>query len=292
MKFTLKEAIEALKKLGVEAAEAVDNEGDSTYNETELLTAVDASRGAIITPKIKAALTEEIGRATAGKVGTMLERDLVRGLGVDKKLFVDGMKDEEKIKVAVDAYLAASSKGTEELQGEITRITKDFDTKKTEMQAEFDRQLAAEKKRFTDRDMLGYYQGKLTKAPMLEGADKGYWAEIVQKHMDENYHVVYDEATKTPKYFQKDKHDLPAYANAEQNKLLEDDEVIKNILTKAGVYQTDGRNRNPQQPQQPPHQQYQSGKETIINGNGNNDQANKWGEDRRAYIQSKMQGQQ
>lgn len=239
MKFTAQQAIEALRAVGVPTAEIVEKPEDATYNQDDFLTQVDGNREPVIKTRIEESITEHV----AGKQGGLLMETLKKTLGVPADTFVGCKTDKERIEKAAKWHAESISKEKEDFNQQLKDLTDRLTEEHTTALQAKDEELRLSNDKYTQRSMVEYYEGKLATAPIPKNADKKYLAEVLVNHFRNLHDLEYSEAEKKINYMQKGKK-LPAL-NATGNNSFSDDEEIKNILTKTGVWQTDMRNQNP-----------------------------------------------
>ncbi len=242
MKFTQTQAVEALVSLGVAAAEIVENEADSTFNNDELLAAVDTTRSVILKPKHKAELKEELERSVGGMIGKALEKHLKKTTGFNA--FTPEMTDDQKIQASLDFFVGNIEKNKGDAQEVINQLAATHAAEIEKLTRESGEKLTASEKRFIERDINEYFEDVVSKMPLLETANKKELAKLGKAFMESRFAIKYDEAGKKVGYYQKDNPEVPALNDAKNNP-LNDAEELKGYFSTIGVYKTDMRNNNP-----------------------------------------------
>ena len=240
MKLTQTQALEALKLAGVSAAEIVDNEADSEYDADTVLEQVDASRGAIITPKVRAEMKTDLEKSIGGMIGKKLQQHLKKVTGFTS--FTDGMTDDEKITAALDHFVSNHDKNKGDAQEAINKLIAAHTSELESVKTDLTTKLTASEQRFADRDLMDYFRKKVNALPIQEAADKEFYADLLFNRA-KTLGIVKLEGDKA-NYFKADNPELPLM-NAKENDVFDDTVWAKDLLTKAGVIKTDMRHNAP-----------------------------------------------
>lgn len=254
MKFTTKQLSEFALRAGVPLVEIVDDEKDSDYNEDVALQSVHAAVLPIIKPAIESELTKSLETSLKGKFSGETYSLLARESGLTRA-------ELEKLPVPEAAKLAFthlstklgsdSEKWKKEMDNMLLTHTKAIEEKDKEHNSK----LSAAEKRYIDRDVKAFLlDNVVSKSPLSTTADKAYYAELLHAHLEQKYHVSYNDVKKSVELFMKDNIQMPALNEAKTAAINPLDE-FKPLATRAGVWQTDTRhmppNPNPKNPINP-----------------------------------------
>ena len=244
MKFTQKQLTEFALKAGVPVVEVVADDKDSDYNEDTALQAVHTAVTPIIKSKLETELATSLEPGIKGKVTGQMYSALARETGLTRAE-LEKMPIEDAIKHATAHVNSKGDKDTTALRQEITDLIAKHAKDKETALAEKDKEIGAAKQRYTDRDIKAFLADNVVgKAPLLEGADKGFWADQLMAKLQSKYHLTYDEATKAVDLFKKDQNSVPALNAAGTAKINLLDE-FKELATPAGVWKKDTRATSP-----------------------------------------------
>lgn len=247
MKLTQQQLIAAVKAMGADV-ELVDDDAASTYDLNEVLEAVDGNRSKILQPKWEQEHGENLTAAIKGEQNNRFERMLKNELNTDIKQFKDGMLLEEKLKIAIAGY-------KDTLQGEeqntAKKIQELIDSHKSETESlkeTYEAQVKSANDKYIGRDMKDYVSTQLKDIPLNKKMDRDIAMEDFYSHLQNKYHLSYDEAKKAVGFFDKANNAMPVLKN---NMMLDLKDEAKEFFTPRGAWETDTRNEpyNPNQGQ-------------------------------------------
>lgn len=242
MKFTQTQAIELLKSIGVADAALVDEAGDSTYDKSQALTAIDASRKEVLKPLIVEDVREEIVTQIAGKQGGILEGLLTANFGISRKEF-EGLSDKEKVSKAIEHYKSTLEKDKQETSNRIDEILAASKEREEALVSKYEGELTKAQQRYIDRDIKEFIANKLNEAPLPEGANRLLIANDLLTNLRDRYDLRYNEDAKHVELFVKGKPDMPAM-NAAKNARIEILDEAKEYLEPRSLWMTDMRSVN------------------------------------------------
>lgn len=242
MKITAQQSIELLKALGVATAELVEAEGDSEYDRDAAITSIDNSRLDILKPRITEQLRPEIERSISGMQGSKLSKWLVQHTGIDKKVFADGMGDEEKVKLAIAHLNSTRDAGAQDVLAQIEEVRKNVIAEKDKEVNDWRSKHDEVAAKYIRRDTIDALEKFLSDKPIK--GDRKTAAEDLYEMAMKDYAVKYNEETKTIGFYQKDKPELPAM-NAANTMPLDMTEYAKGKFEPRGNWATNTSHVNP-----------------------------------------------
>lgn len=244
MKFTQDQLKDFAIKAGVPVVEIVADAKDSDYNEDTALQDVHKAITPILKPKIEADLSTSLEPSIKGKVTGQMYSVLARETGLTRSE-LEKMSVEDAIKHATAHINSKGSADTTALRQEITDLVATHNKNLDALKATHQTELGAAQQRYIDRDIKAYLADNIIgKAPLLEGADKSFWADQLLVRLQSKFHITYDEATKAIQLFKKDQTSVPAL-NAAGTANINPMDEFKDLATPAGVWKKDMRNNNP-----------------------------------------------
>lgn len=240
MKLTQAQANEFLSSLMAEAVEVVENDNESEFNREAALEKIDGIRAPLIKNTYENEWRSEFESKIAGKVGGTLERMLIRETGIDAKS-LQGKKDEEKIRVALEFKNGQLDKDKAEWQDEVRRLA----TEKDEVAKTWEQKLAEKenewKGKYNQKEIRNAFFSDLQKAPLNPKADRVELSKDFYQYMATKYHMGFDEVNAAVQYYKLDNHDMPAESDAPNGKI----DIMKEAeayFKPRGLWETDTRN--------------------------------------------------
>lgn len=241
MKLTQAELIALAKLVGVDA-QVVEDSNESEYDSNAALQAIDGTRSKILQPKWEQEHSERLESQVNGKLGNIIERALIKELGVDKSVFQDGMKDSDKIRAAAAAFKSNLEGDQASIDKKFTEMLEKHNAEREQLSAEYEGKLKAANDRYVEKEIFEYYQNETSKFPLSERTDKVAATRNFVNHLQSKYHIGYDEAKKIAGLY--DKNNPKAMAlNAAGNNLVDIMEEAKSYFTPLGIWETDTRNK-------------------------------------------------
>lgn len=211
MKLTAQQAVTLLTALGVQAAEVVDNETDSDYNEETAIAEVDAAR----TPFLEATITNSVKSKLAGMSGDKLTQMLAKQTGLARKEF-DGKTDDEKVKIAVEHIKSLGKETEQSVSDRINEITNALNEEHTAKYKELETERDTWRNKYTDRDILAAISKGLEEAPLSQNFKRDIAASDLKRELQNKYHLQYDEAKGELQFFEKGNPEMPAFNDKKQ----------------------------------------------------------------------------
>ena len=244
MKFTQKQLVDFALKAGVPVVEVVADDAASDYNEDTALKDVHKAVTPIIRPSIEAELTTALEPTLTGKITGQMYSLLAKESGLTRA-------ELEKMKIgdaAQHAFTHIQTKlggDTAALQKEITEMARKHTEAIEKLTKDKDSEISVANQRYTDIGMKDYLNTNIvSKAPLLDTADKNYYTEQLLNVLKTKYHLTYDEAKKAVNTFKKDNPAMPAL-NESGTAVIDIAKEFEAIAKPAGVWKTDQRQVNP-----------------------------------------------
>jgi|GEM_PF-3769362 len=238
MKLTQQQVLAALKAMGADV-ELVESDTDATYDLNAILESVDSNRSKVLQPKWEQEHGEKIVTSERGKLGNIIERILKRELKADIKKFTPDMMDEDKIKMAIDDYKATLEGDQQATAGKVTELIEAHKAEVDKIKADYEAQVKSANDKYIGRDMKDYVSGQLKDIPLSKKMDRDIAMEDFYTHLQNKYHLSYDEAKKAVGFFDKTNPNMPVLKN---NMMLDLKDEAKEFFTPRGAWETDTRN--------------------------------------------------
>lgn len=188
MKITLDQALDLLKKAGLNDVEVVEAEADSDVNIDEALSAIDDSRSEFIKPK----LTDELMSQVKGKQGVYLRDTLSKITGMTRNKLNAFDTDVEAVKAALSHWEETIGKKPSELKEEMDALIAAHNAEMESVRKEYDSQLSAVNAKYNDKNINDYIGGIVAEMNLPEGADKGMIAKIVRNALSDRVDLSFD----------------------------------------------------------------------------------------------------
>lgn len=255
IKLTLAEALSLLAKVGVQAVEIVDKAEDSDFvttkdsdkpvNNDTLLMAVDASREAIIAPKVIQAKTGEIHASVTGRINGALRSQLSQKTGIPTADLKD-LDSTEAIGKAYD-YMMSKVGGDKEtliaerdsLMQAHSKALKDNDTK-------WEGKVNEVTGKLTNKEIIAKLVKDHNEAKGLPiTANRAALAATFKNYLDGKAIVKYNEAKDEIELYDKANPDLRLYTNESKTTYLQPSDDIKSYYTNLGIWNEDNRGVKP-----------------------------------------------
>lgn len=249
LKLSAKQAERLINQLGADVELVADDQAtaDKDLKFDEAISAVDASRGAIIKPNIEADLRESLTSSIAGKFGGDL-RAKVRRLSNNqlKTSDLEGLKDDEVLQKLIDSVVGQKDQNLEDIRNQQRNQLAEWEAEKLALIATKDKEFTELKTKYTERDIVSAIQNELSGIP-LTGGDKAIIASLARTFVGERYHTHYDETKKAV--------ELRDLANKEKIALngqvaVQLKDVLQDFAKSAGILKTDMRTEDPSKIQQ------------------------------------------
>ena len=275
MKFTAKQLIEFAGKAGVPLVEIVEDESLSDYDENTALLSVQTAAKDLLKPAIESELKGSLELAAKAKSRGEILSLLARESGI-ARAELDKLATPEATALVFKTMSEKLGGDAATWKGELDKLVETHNNSLSTKEKEWNEKLTAATQRYVDRDIDSYLSENIVgKAPLRETADKAYYAELLRTHLQNKYHLSYDDAKKAVSTFKKDNPEIPALNEAGTATINLMDE-FKGIATRAGVWETDTRNIRPngnvrqnnqqqQQQQQPQAPQTTKGRRGKVN---------------------------
>lgn len=244
MNFTQQQAIEALKVLGVQAAEIVDDESKSDFNMDTFLQTVDAKRAEILKPKWQQEIGDTAEKEAAGKLAGVLTARLAALTGMKRSDLDKIEKLSERVDAAI-AYKNSLHEGdAQQVEAKIQELVGKHNQTIEELQGKYNQDIEGWKNKYVAKEIGQSIYGKLKDAPILDTADKLVASGDFQKHLADKFNLSYDEASGEVKLFSKANPAMPALneAGTAPIDLLAE---AKNYFTPRGLWQTNMKHKDP-----------------------------------------------
>jgi len=240
MKFTQVQLIEFAKKAGVPVVEVVADEKDADYNEDTALQDVHKAITPIIKPKIEAEMTSDLETKLKGKHSGEMYSLLARESGLTRAE-LDKLSIGDAAKLAFTHIATKTGGDTAALQLEIKELVSKHAKALDDARVAAEGQVNEANQKYIRRDInSALAESVIAKAPLLETADKKFYTDMLQKHLEDKYHMTYDEAKKAVNLFKKDNHAVPAL-NEAGTATIDMLKEFESIAKPAGVWKTDNR---------------------------------------------------
>lgn len=267
MKLTQSELTAFLQGIGITTVEIVDKEEESEFDKDELLTAVDDNRKQILKPLIESEVKERLISEAKGTAGGSLRSELARSTGMKRADLERIEKDADAIKAAIDYKMGLIEGDKAETDKKVNEILEAHRLEKESLINDYDAKLQSANQKYIDRDINEFVAAQLKDAPIPKNADRNVLAKDFVKHLQDKYHLNYDEATKAAELYLKDKPDMPAMNAAKNAKISILDEA-KEFLTPRGLWEKDMSGRSPEEEMAGRGQDYRPGSNTKQSLNG------------------------
>lgn len=238
MKFTDKQITDLLTSLGVKDVQRVENDDEADYNNDEILTAIDAARLPVITPKIKDGLHTEI----LGRESGLLRQHLVKLTGIPMAELKE-LSNDDAIKTALAFRESKYSTDTKGLREQLETLVSTKDTERETALTAKQKEVDAAIQKYVDRDINEFIESKLSKAPLPQTADKKQVARILRNLLDPEMDLSYDEATRN--VIPLEKGTKNTMLNKAKTQMLDWEETLKEKLSPLGLWATDMRDQKP-----------------------------------------------
>ena len=271
MKETIQDLVSFLKGMGVDVEIAAEGEA-SEFDNDAILTAIDGNRRGILQPLIESELRESVQSAIAGKIGALLEKELIQQTGISSKEF-DGIKtDKEKIAKAIAYKMSLLDADKEESGKRIDDILNANKVELDKLRAEYEGRLKESNERFTNKEIMELIESDLLEFNVPKGASTKVLAGDIMRAMRDMHHVKYDETNKDVLLFSSANPEMPSLNESKTARITRKD-FAKGYLDARGLNFNDMRNINPKDQMQniggTPNQGSQPAKKMLL-GNGEN----------------------
>lgn len=244
MKIKLEEALDFLKQIGVDV-ELAEGEEASDYDQSQFLSLVDASRRTILQPLIESELKDGIQTSIAGKVGGILERELVQQTGISARE-LQGMTDKEKIAKAISHKISLLDSDKEEVSKRIDEILLSHKAEVESLKSDYEGKLSNATQKYIDRDIKAVIMDVLRdKINIPKESSPSVLADDIMNDAKMKHYLKYDESERKVGFYNKDNNDMPSL-NEAKNAMIDVESFIYDYLKPRGILFNDNRNVNPQ----------------------------------------------
>ena len=221
---------------------------------------------------IESELRESVQSAIAGKIGALLEKELIQQTGISSKEF-DGIKtDKEKIAKAIAYKMSLLDADKEESGKRIDDILNANKVELDKLRAEYEGRLKESNERFTNKEIMELIESDLLEFNVPKGASTKVLAGDIMRAMRDMHHVKYDETNKDVLLFSSANPEMPSLNESKTARITRKD-FAKGYLDARGLNFNDMRNINPKDQMQniggTPNQGSQPAKKMLL-GNGEN----------------------
>lgn len=249
LKLSAKQAERFIKQLGADVELVADDQAiaDKDLSFDEAITAVDASRSAIIKPNIEAEIRESLTSSLAGKFGGDLRAHLRRLSGnVLKTADLKDMKDEEAIQKFMETVVGQKDSSLDDIRNQMKTQLAEWETEKQSLISTKEKEYADLKNKYTERDIDSLIHDELNTIP-ITGGDKRVLASLAKAYVRDKYHTHYDESKKGI--------ELRDLTNKEKIALngqvaVQLKDVLQDFAKNTGILKTDMRDTDPSKVQQ------------------------------------------
>jgi hypothetical protein len=243
MKLTQSQVVELLKHAGLADVEVVADEAAADYNQDDALKAIDNERSKILKPRIEQELSESVKSSEIGKMSGIINSALAKASGLKRADIEKLEKFEERIEAAFNHKSSQLEGDQKAIDNRIKELVDKHNADLEALKNDYDGQLTEAKNQYIDRDITSYIGDKLKDAPILDTADRSIAAQDFKRHLQEKYHLTYDEAEKAVRFYQKDNPQMPAL-NASGTAAIDVLGEAKTYFEPRGLWQKDMRHKN------------------------------------------------
>lgn len=241
MKVTQTQLLELAKAAGVEDVEVVDDPKLSDFDLNNALSAIDASRSTVLKPTWENEATAAIRSDIAGKSAGILRAALSQTTGIDRKL-LEGLKDNEAIKLAMEHYGKALGASKEEVTRMIEEVSSNKDKEWKEKLDPLEKERDEWKNKYERRDIVQSIQKGLSKAPLPPKLDRSLASEDLENYARGKYILGTNPDTGDVMFYHKDKPNVPAMNGSQMVTLMD---VAKEFFEPRNNWLTDTRTADP-----------------------------------------------
>lgn len=238
-KLTQKQLADLHKAIGLDVEVVADDAADASYNQDNLLLAVDASREGIISQKVLGAKTDEIHKTVSGKVNNAARKAIAELTGIPVADISD--KDiSEAAKIAFEHYGKKIGADKETIQKQIDDILEAQKAELSKINKGWEDKYNQKVGELTEREVLEALAAAHKDAKGLPpGANIQMLAKQFKNHV-ESQAILKIENGK-PVLYQKDKPEL-RLLNQAGTMPAEVNDFIKPYYSEMGLWHEDNRN--------------------------------------------------
>lgn len=257
-KVTQKQLLELAAALGLEGVELVDDETQSEFKLDAALSAIDGNRRKILEPQIREDLEAGLKSAIEGRVLGGIRAMLARNTGLSHSKLKEFPEDkmEDAIKAAIAHKMSSIEGNQEDITKKFEQLVADHNAALTQTTAEWEQKYNELNSKYVKRDMLSVIKSKLKDAPLPAKLDRDIASEDFINHLQNKYHLSYQEAEKTLALMQKDNPALPAL-NEAKTQAVDIMAEAKAFFEPRSLWVTDMRHVNPAEKMREQQQQFQ-----------------------------------
>jgi hypothetical protein len=243
-KLTQAQLIALVSGLGLAGVEVVENEADSDFDQDAALSLVDGNRRKILEPQIKGELEEGMRKEIEGRVNGSWRSALNRATGITHSKIKDIESIDDMLKVAIGHKVSAIEGNTEETTKKFEELVKAHNDALEAKDKEWDTKYSELNGKYVKRDMLGVLRTHLKEAPLPESLDRDIASEDFLNHLQNKYHLSYDEAAKAVSLMDKTNPAIPAL-NEAKNAQIDILSEAKSYFEPRSLWVKDMRGKNP-----------------------------------------------
>lgn len=245
-KLTQKQLLDLAAAIGLEGVELVEDEAQSEFNLDTALSLVDGNRRNILEPMLRQELEPQIKTASDGKMLGAIRSMLVRTTGLSHsklKEFSDD-KIEDMFKAAIQHKVSSVEGNAEETTKKFDELVQAHNEAMNKANQEWEGKYNELNTKYVSRDIKEALRGALKDAPLLQTADKDIAAGDFMKHLQDKYHLNFDEAKKMVALMDKSNPAIPAL-NEAKNAQIDILGEAKSFFEPRGLWVKDMRHVNP-----------------------------------------------
>lgn len=244
MKLTQSQLLSLLSGIGLPDVEVVEDESQSDFDENGALSAIDGNRRGILEPQIKTELEGSLKPALEGKLNGSWKSAIHRLTGIPRKELDKTDNLDEVVKLAISHKVGLLEGDKEQTAAKVDEMIQTHQQAIDALKQEYDGKLTAANEKYISRDKLEYVRGLLKEAPLPEGLDKDIAAKDYMRHLEDKYHLAYDEANRKAMLMDKQNPALPAL-NESKNAHIDFMAEAKAFFEPRSLWMKDMRGVNP-----------------------------------------------
>jgi hypothetical protein len=243
-KISLARALELLKLAGVQVAEISNDGEDEGLDNEAILSQIDQTRAKILAPQWETTAKKDISDALTGRLLGSFRSTLARGFGI-KREDLANLDEEGIIKKALELYNAKFGQDSADLRAELQRQGQDFEARETAWK-EREKTINADwQRKYNSREITECLMEDLKDAPLGEKVNRLRFVKELQRDLEADYHLHFDEKNRKVELRDKTNNELPVYLNDTKTAFKTPKDVAKEKAIDYGFWETDMRNKRP-----------------------------------------------